>query len=147
MLHDISHAIEVKSTRWAVYLVCRDVTAWPSFMPAVKAARIVERRRDGDVVEIAAEVNHEIWTWRSARKFSERAHRITFRRLAPQPPLLSMEGEWLVEEGENAAVRLVLRHLFRLTDETAADFVEQAIRSNANRDLAAIRGRLEDISP
>ena len=143
MLHRISHDIDIQTNARAVYAVCRDVNDWPYFMPAVKSARIVEQANKEDLIEISAEVNHEIWTWQSKREFFDSERRIVFCRIEPRPPILSMRGEWTVENAKGEVVCLCLRHFFTLTDESKFAFVDRAIRSNATRDLAAIKQRLE----
>ena len=143
MLHEMSHCIDIRTTAAEVYFVCRDVETWASFMPAVKAAITIEKQSNRDVVEISAEVNGEIWTWRSTRELCEAEYRIIFYRLEPRDPILSMRGEWSIKGAGTAVVRLVLRHSFRLTSEDSLEFVQRAIESNATRDLRAIRTKLE----
>lgn len=136
------HTIVVAATPEAAYALCCDLTMWPRFMPAVTDATVVVPRGPDSIeeIELTAEANDAVHTWRSARRLDDSKLSVTFARLDPVAPLLRMNGVWEFTPGESEGTALVtLRHRFVATDVEAADFFTRVIRSNATRDLVGMR--------
>jgi aromatase len=125
-----------------VFEACRDVTAWPTFMPAVRSATFLEQGIDADVVRITAEVNDDVWTWTSRRRLDPETGTIQFQRVSPPHPILRMAGSWRVS-CECGLTIVELTHSFEVVDgcDDVARRLEQAIVANARRDLAALQAK------
>lgn len=131
------HELYIPGPVHEVFEMTRDVARWSQYMPAVSSAIFVEESSVGDVVEITAEANDARHTWRSRRAVDHVAHTIEFARVAPQEPLVSMEGRWaFAPDGDGT--RAVLTHRFATTTAAALDFISRATRSNATRDLQGL---------
>ena len=136
----LSHVIAVDADLEWVFEKCRDVSQWHKFMPAVRHARFVEVSHSSDIVEVTAEANSEIWTWCSARRIDRACGRIFFERLAPNPPLISMNGSWKIKNTVEGKVEIELLHEFAVLPGNSEfeDFLLASIKQNATRDLSAL---------
>lgn len=131
------HELLIPGPIVAVFEMTRNVERWAEYMPAVTAGTFVEQNADGDVVEITAQANDDIHTWRSRRGIDPVARTIEFSRVDPVAPLLSMRGRWeFVEDG--AGTRATLTHRYATTTPEALTFFNGATRSNATRDLEGL---------
>ena len=144
MTRRLSHFVNICADPALVFECCRDVTCWAQFMPAVKAAHFTECGERSDVVSITAEANDKIWTWQSKRTIDIDAQKICFERLDPQPPLAFIKGSWQIFHEGLRSSRLLLNHEYGVTSDPAfEDFLEKSIKSNASRDLNAIKSFVE----
>lgn len=132
------HVATVAGSRLEVFEMCRDVRAWPRFMPAVSSADFVEQHDAGDIVEITAAANGHTDTWRSARVVDTDAWTIGFTRLEPPAPLLSMSGRWRFTATSPDSTEVELTHSFDAETDDACEHRIEAVRANASTDLAAL---------
>lgn len=137
----LTHHLEIHSPPDRVFEACRNVCKWSQFMPAVKHATFVQESGVHDIVCITAEANNEIWTWRSKRMLNRARLLITFERLDPPWPILSMSGKWLLIPLPHGVVQLQLEHCFLVSTDSPEkrEFLVESIKRNATRDLAALR--------
>jgi ribosome-associated toxin RatA of RatAB toxin-antitoxin module len=120
-----------------VFEMTRNVERWTEYMPAVTYGAFVEQTDDGDVVEITAQANEDVHTWRSRRKIDRNAMTIEFSRIGATAPLVSMQGRWEFVP-EAAGTRALLTHRYATTTPEALEFFNGATRSNATRDLEGL---------
>lgn len=139
------HSVMARTPWDKAFRLCSQVDAWPTFMPAVRAARTLIVGDGFDVVEITAEAGHEVWTWKSRRSLDPVGQRIRIRRLDPRPPLVCMEGEWVFKAIKSNVTLITLVHRYELVADAATNWMAAIIHRNAVRDLEALRHELEGI--
>ena len=139
------HETEIVADPESVFEACRDVTKWPNFMPAVQSAKFLQLGETSDIVSITAEANDRVWTWQSRRTLSTTDWTIRFERLEPNAPISFFRGSWKVEPLDERRVRLRLSHEFETLEATneMEEFLIASIKSNATRDLEALRKQLQ----
>ena len=141
----LNHSVLIQSSFQEVFETCRDVEKWESFMPAVKKAKFISSSKKSDTVEITAQANNQVWTWRSNRIIDLEAGIIRFERATPTENIRRISGFWKISSLPNGCCELSLEHEFELINEDfeMVLFLKKSIRSNATRDLKAIKILLE----
>jgi ribosome-associated toxin RatA of RatAB toxin-antitoxin module len=133
-----------------VYSVASEVERWPEFLSHYRWVKVLERSRDGAVVEMAA--------WRPFGWFRYPTWWVSEMRLEPERAIRyrhirgitrGMDVEWLLEEGpEGVEVRIVHRWSgpsWPLIGAAAANLVIGPIfiHGIASRTLAGVKRRAE----
>lgn len=140
---DRIQSVDIKASPEKSYSLVADVAAWPSYMPAVRNAFRVSGDDHVEVVEIEAEAGDTTYKWRSRRQLNSAARTITFERIDPRPPFLSMRGKWTflrIPDG----TRVVLEHQYELVNpDTDGQRTEAIIASNVEKDFAGLKKRSE----
>ncbi|MFJ5310109.1 aromatase/cyclase [Streptomyces sp. NPDC088350] len=141
------HAIDVAADPKAVYELIATAENWPHvFPPTVHVERLGGDSRS-ERLKIWAFANGEVRSWTSRRELDRTALRVTFRQEVSSAPVASMGGEWVVEAGPGGSSVMLLHDFAVVDDDPAArEWVQRAVDTNSEAELAALKSAAESLS-
>ncbi|MFG2041506.1 aromatase/cyclase [Dactylosporangium sp. NPDC048998] len=139
------HDIAVAAPPGTVYALLADATGWPALFPPTVHAEVAERTGDSERLRLWATANGAVKAWTSRRTFDAAARRITFRQEVSAPPVASMGGTWIVDDGPDGGSHVTLTHDYRAVedDPQALDWISAAVDRNSTAELAALKAGAE----
>ena len=141
------HTISVAAEPKAVYELIAAAQDWPHIFPPTVHVEKLDGDDRSERLRIWAFANGEVRAWTSRRQLDPSALRVTFRQEVSSAPVASMGGEWIIE-GTPSGSSVVLLHDFAVVgdDPVAREWVERAVDSNSNSELAALKAAAESLA-
>lgn len=123
--------------------LCAELGLWAEFMPAVRGAKVVSQTGDDQEIELTADFNGQLLTWRSHRQILPGLKKIRFWNLTPRHPIKKFSGEWLFEPEGTGETRVRVEHQFELADPSQEPLVRAGISRNMVGDLQGMKKYME----
>ncbi|MEW6102711.1 MAG: SRPBCC family protein [bacterium] len=137
----VENRIVVNSTRDKVFSLVSDFEAWPSFIPAYKEVKIVERKENKMIIERKGEIKGKQVFWRSEVEIFPQN---LIKAKQTKGPIPNMEIIWQFEEKEKKT-EIVLIHKFRHKILIIGDLIAGIfVKKMADETLKAIKKRVEN---
>jgi aromatase/bifunctional cyclase/aromatase len=136
-----THQIDIDADPALVYDLVGRAAAWPQhFAPTIH----VEQSDLGgsrERLHIWATASGEVKSWSSQRTLDSAARIVAFRQEVSSPPVASMGGRWIVQDGPAGGTRLVLEHDFTAIDDDAESiaWITGATDRNSGVELANLK--------
>lgn len=125
--------------------LCSSLDRWHEFMPAVRAAQVLWERNGDQEIQIQADFNGQVVTWRSRREVAAELRLIRFWSLTPRHPIKALTGTWFFEPTGPSQTRVRVSHRFELVDPAQESVVRAGIGRNMTGDLQGMKNYLEKI--
>jgi aromatase len=141
----VEHRIAVAAPAEAVYQLIARAENWPLIFPPVVHVDRIQHTGDTERLRMWATANGKPFAWTSARVLDAARRRIEFRQEACTPPAAAMGGSWLVESDPEGCCVVRLVHRYRAVDDDpdGLAFLDAAVESNSEAELAALKARAE----
>lgn len=141
--HTTTHTVIIGAPAKVVYDIIADVTRWPfTFGPTVHA-EVFETDGSTERLRLWAFANGAVRTWTSRRTLDPEGLTVRFEQEKSAAPVVSMGGEWRIEEISENATRVDLLHHFRTATPDTVELVWTAVENNSNAELDALKRTAE----
>ncbi|MEU1852698.1 aromatase/cyclase [Streptomyces sp. NPDC019990] len=136
-VHRTVHETEADAPADMVYLLIRDTSRWPLYLPPNVQVEQLETTGDTERLRMWATANGQVKSWTSRRVLDPAARRVEFRQEVPAAPVESVGGTWIVTDLGADRSLLTLLHDFTVAGDRAEDveWVERAIDTNSRAEL------------
>ncbi|MCE6995356.1 aromatase/cyclase [Saccharothrix sp. S26] len=134
------HRTTVPAPAATVYELLADVRGWPVIFPPTIHAESSELGGGDQRIRLWATANETVKTWTSMRRLDPVGMRVDFAQEVPQEPVAAMRGWWAVEPLSADSCAVLLGHEFSAVDDdpAALSWIERAVDTNSNRELASL---------